>query len=110
MPHILIAGIVATAPKAENFPASGRPHCEVRIRAEGDGQAVIYRVVGFEEQSEELAMLAIGDAVSIQGALQVESKDGRLTGVYIMACQILALRRRSPNRLPVGSTLRAAAL
>ena len=110
MPDILLAGIVVAQPKAENFPATGRPRCEVRVRAEGDGQAVIYRVVGFEEQTEELAVLAIGDAVSIQGRLQVVEKEKKIVGLFVIALQVMALRKRSINRLPIGSTPRVAAL
>jgi hypothetical protein len=54
--------------------------------------------------------LSPGDSVAIQGSLEIESKAGRLTGLFVVALQVMALRKRSVNRLPVGSTLRAAAL
>jgi hypothetical protein len=98
MPMILVAGIVATQPKSEPFPAKGKPHCEVGIRAEGEGRSVIYKVIGFEAEMEELELLAIGDAVAVQGALQVESQGSKVVGIYIIARMVMALARRSPNR------------
>ena len=54
MPLILIAGTIVAKAKAEIFPTSDRPRCEVRIKVEGDGSAVIYRVIGFDDQTAEL--------------------------------------------------------
>jgi hypothetical protein len=92
------------------FPANGRPRCEVRVRVEGEGTTAIYRVVAFEDQMDELATLLPGDCVAIQGRLEIESKDRKLVGIFVIACQILALKKRSPNRLPVANAPRAAAL
>jgi hypothetical protein len=49
----LVAGTIVASPKADNFPATGRPRCEVRVRVEDAGTATIYRVIGFGEQTEE---------------------------------------------------------
>jgi hypothetical protein len=42
--------------------------------------------------------------------LQVEHKDKKIVGIFIIAMQTMALRRRSINRLPVANAPRAAAL
>jgi hypothetical protein len=41
----------------------------------------------------ELETLLPGDSVAVQGQLQIELKDGRLTGLYIVAHQVMALRK-----------------
>ena len=82
----------------------------MRIRVDGDGSAVIYRVIGFDGQTEELETLSPGDSVAIQGRLEVESKDKRIVGLFVVALQVMALRKRSINRLPVGGIPRVAAL
>jgi hypothetical protein len=47
----------------------------------------------------------VGDAVSITGSLALESAQGpkgrRLTGLFVIAGQVMPLRQRSPNRMPV---------
>jgi hypothetical protein len=110
MPLILVAGVVIAKPVAEAFPDRGRPRCEVRIKVEGDGNAVIYRVIGFEEQTAELETLLPGDSVAIQGQLVLESRDQKIVSLFVVALQVMALRKRSINRLPIGSTPRVAAL
>src|ERR1700730_6797342 len=67
-------------------------------------------LIGFDDQTDELETLLPGDSVAIQGRLEVESKAGRLTGLFVVALQVMALRKRSINRLPIGSTPRMAAL
>jgi hypothetical protein len=56
----------------------------------------------FDEQMAELELLSPGDSVAVQGRLEIESKDGRLAGLFIVAEQIMPLRRRSINRMPAG--------
>ena len=68
MPLILVAGTVVAQPRAEAFPERGRPRCEVRVRVDGDGNAVTYRVIGFDDQMAELETLFPGDSVAIQAA------------------------------------------
>jgi hypothetical protein len=94
----LLAGVIEAKPQIENFPTRGRPHTETKIRSEGDGPPLVLRIIGYDEASDELSMLEIGDACSIRGSLQVESKGGKLTGFYVVAQQVLPLRRRSVNR------------
>jgi hypothetical protein len=101
MPLVLIAGTVADRPTSKPFPVNGRPRCEVRIRCQDDSCVTIYRVLGHDDQMAELEALLPGDCVCVQGRLEVEGKDGRLTGLFIVAEQILPLRRRSISRLPV---------
>jgi hypothetical protein len=97
VPLILVAGTIL----AKIFPEHGRPRCEVRIKVE-DGSAAIFRIVGYDDQIAELEILSPGDSVAIQGRLEIESKDGRLAGFFVVALQVMALRKRSPNRMPVG--------
>lgn len=98
MPNILLAGIVATQPKSEPFPSKGRPHCKVGIRAEGEGRSVVCEVIGFESEAEELELLALGDAVAVQGALCVESQGSKVSGIYVIARMVMPLQRRSAHR------------
>jgi hypothetical protein len=108
MPMVLVAGVVATQPKSEPFPDKGRPHCRVGIRAEGEGRSVIYEVIGFEAEMEELELLQLGDSVAIQGALQVESQGSKVSGIYVIARMVMPLARRSPNRFSNTSVGRAS--
>jgi hypothetical protein len=95
MPLILLAGTVTAKPKIMDFPAAGRPRCEVRIEAEGSGQAVIFRVLAFDDLMPEAELLMPGDPVSICGTLQIESRNGQLAGIFVEAPQLVALRTRS---------------
>jgi S1-C subfamily serine protease len=97
MPQILLAGLVTAAPKVENFPTKGKPRTEVRIRTE-DGRPAVFRVIGFDEQSDELALLAVGDSVAVVGQLELESQDNRLVSVFIVARETMPLARRSRHR------------
>jgi hypothetical protein len=72
MPHVLIAGIVASKPKSDPFPTTGRLHAEVGILVDG-ADGTVYRIIGYGSQVvEEIEVLEPGDAVSIQGNLQLE--------------------------------------
>ena len=42
--------------------------------------------------------LAVGDAVSIQGVLQIETRQGKLAGLFVVAGQVMPLRKRSISR------------
>jgi hypothetical protein len=44
-----------------------------------------------------------GDAVSIQGALMLETRRGQLSGLFIVAGQVLPLRKRSISRAPMAA-------
>jgi hypothetical protein len=106
VPHILIAGVVESLPNAQPFPAQGRPRTDVKIRSEDSGRATLFLVRGFDEQADELGLLAIGDAVAIAGKLEIESKDGKV-GILVIANQTMPIVRRSRNRFG-GGTLAAA--
>ena len=62
-------------------------------------------VVGHDDAIPELEALVAGDSVAIQGSLEIESKAGRLTGIFVVALQVMPLRKRSINRLPVAAAL-----
>ena len=64
---------------------------------EGDGAMTFYRVIGFDEQMADLEMLAPGDGVCVQGMLQIEHKDKKIVDFFVVAGQVMPLRRRSPN-------------
>jgi hypothetical protein len=95
MPSVLLAGQVASKPKANPFPATGRPR--VTIDVDVDGRRFL--VVGYNDTMAELEALVPGDSVSIQGALVIETgSNGAISGLHIEAAQTLALRKRSMNR------------
>jgi hypothetical protein len=94
MPLVLLAGTVQSI-RSDPFPAGNvRPNCTVAIEADG----VIFRVVAYDEIMTALESLQPGDAVSVQGALMLETRQGKLAGLFIVAGQVLPLRRRSVNR------------
>jgi single-stranded DNA-binding protein len=99
MPTVLLAGTVTAKPKVQTFPAEGRPRCEVRLEVDDD-LVTIFRIVGYDDQTAELETLLPGDSVAVQGKLEFELKDGHLTGIYVTALQVMALRKRSIHRLP----------
>jgi hypothetical protein len=109
MPLILIAGVVASSPKSDPFPAQGRPHCTVHIKtAESEGAWV---VLGFDALASELEALLPGDAVAIQGNLSIEANGQaghRTIRISVIAGQVMPLRRRSVNRLPVHQAAASA--
>jgi hypothetical protein len=78
MPLILLAGTVTAKPKIMDFPASGRPRIELRIEAEGDSGAILFRVIAHDDLMAEAELLMPGDAVSICGSLQIESRNGQM--------------------------------
>jgi single-stranded DNA-binding protein len=64
---------------------------------------LLIRVVAFDETMTSLESLHPGDAVSIQGVLQIETRQGKLTGLFVIAGQVMPLRKRSPNRVPMAA-------
>jgi hypothetical protein len=77
MPLVLLAGTV-TKLESYPFPSEGRPRCEAVIRADD----VLFRVVAYDEIMTALETLQPGDAVSIQGALMLETRGGKLAGLF----------------------------
>ena|ERR1700730_1011707 len=61
-------------------------------------------------QSSITRCLTVGDAVSITGSLELETAQGpkgrKLTGLFVLAGQVLPLRRRSVNRMPAFAGVR----
>lgn len=106
MPHILLAGTIATPPKSQPFPPSGRPRCETSIRVDGI-EAELYPVIGFGSTIDELEVLKVGDVCSIVGEITQQTQKDDKTGKYVLVGlrvevkQILPLARRSPNARPV---------
>jgi Raf kinase inhibitor-like YbhB/YbcL family protein len=84
MPLVLLAGTIVGKPKAERFPAKGRPHCEVRVKC---GFAAQDDSRWPEDRSEEetamktlsivaitaFAFLGLANFASAQGVFQVSS-------------------------------------
>ena len=94
MPLCLLAGTVQSI-RSDPFPAGDqRPRCECVILADN----VLLRVIAYDEIMTAMEPLQPGDAVSVQGALMLETRQGKLAGLFIVAGQILPLRKRSPNR------------
>jgi hypothetical protein len=90
MPFILIAGTVSEPPKSNPFPSEGRPFASVIIDADD-----------VQDEMPALEALEKGDSVSVQGSLMLVSEKGKLGGIYVVARQIMQLRLRSRNKLPV---------
>ena len=113
MPFALIAGTVASNPKIQHFPTSGRPRAEVIIRCDSTiGE--LFRVMAYDDRIGEFEVLQTGDAVAIQGSIELEyakNGDGKtsVSGFFVVASQICSLARRSPNKAPVSMARNAFA-
>jgi hypothetical protein len=94
MPLILLAGTVQSIRSDPFPPGDQRPRCECVIRADD----ALFRVLGFDEQITAMETLQPGDAVSVQGALMIETRQGKLAGLYVVAGQVMPLRKRSVSR------------
>jgi hypothetical protein len=97
MAVVLVAGLICSLPRP-SIPANGRPHTAFHLKAESDGQ--IWKVFVFHEDEVPLIdALAVGDACSIVGQLDVhvaEDSLGRRRIAYcVVAKQLLLLRARS---------------
>lgn len=107
MPLALIAGVVSSKPKSDPFPDRGLPKCHVDIRVADETGVSSWRVIGYDMRIPELETLEVGDSVAIQGAHQLEASHAKngcraIVVTSIVATQILFLRAKSPNRLPVS--------
>ena len=94
MTSVLLAGSVVSKPKSDAFPPRGLPKACVHVRV----GTITYPIVGYETHVEEIEALQIGDSLSVQGELVLDSK--RVLS-HIIAEQISPLRRRSINKLQV---------
>jgi hypothetical protein len=98
MPLVLLAGTVQSI-RSDPFPQEGRPRCEAVILADN----ALLRVIGYDEIMTALESLQPGDAVSVQGALMLETRGGKLAGIFVVAGQVMPLRKRSISRVPVAA-------
>jgi hypothetical protein len=94
MPLCLLAGSVQSLQSFPFPPGDERPRCEAVILADN----VLFRVVAYDEIMTALETLQPGDAVSVQGALMLETRGGKLAGIFIVAGQVMPLRKRSASR------------
>jgi hypothetical protein len=94
----LAAGTVKDI-KSDPFPAGDTRPSATMVLLSDD---MLLRIVGFDEQATALEALAVGDACSVTGLLQIEIKQGKLSVFRILAQQILPLRKRSPSRVPMA--------
>jgi hypothetical protein len=99
MPLVLLAGTVKSLQSFPFPPGDERPRCECVILADN----TLFRVVGYDETMTLLESLVPGDACSIQGALMIETRRGQLSGLFVIAAQVMPLRKRSPNRSMVAA-------
>jgi single-stranded DNA-binding protein len=103
MPFCLVAGIVVAKPMVERFPKTGRPRAQITVRCDGS-VAELFKIVAFDDAMSELEVLRPNDSVAIQGHLERElaqDRDGKTVtvGFRVVAKQVLALARRSLNKL-----------
>jgi hypothetical protein len=90
----LCAGTVQSI-KSDPFPSGDvRPSCTAVILCDN----ALIRVVGYDEIMTSMESLQPGDACSIQGLLQIETRGGKLPALRVLAQQVMPLRKRSPNR------------
>ena len=87
-------------------PDRGKPRCTVDISVSDTSGESTWRVIGYDMRIAELELLEAGDCVAVQGTIQMEesrAKNGcrTITVTHMVAGQILMLRVKSPNRLPV---------
>jgi single-stranded DNA-binding protein len=98
MPSILLAGSVASRVKSCRDP---KPHSWFYVRCEDDART--WRVVIYDEDEVPgLDRLAVGDVLSVAGALHIraatDSQGRRRLALQIIGRQMLLLRRRSRER------------
>jgi hypothetical protein len=107
MAVVLIAGLVASLPKA-SIPANGRPHTAFLLKAESDDR--IWKIIVFHDDEIGIVdTLAIGDACSIVVRLEVnvaeDSLGRRRVAFCAVAKQVVALRGRSSEKARVSRFL-----
>lgn len=99
--HVLISGTLFRAPEQRTSKA-GKAFVTATIRAKDGEGSQFWRVIVFSESAgAELLRLGDGDAVSVQGALRVETyeKDGATKiSLTCIADSVLALRQSPKQR------------
>jgi single-stranded DNA-binding protein len=100
--HVLVTGTLYRAPE-QRVSKAGRNFVVATLRADHrDRETQWWKVACFSETAQaELMRLSEGDAVSCQGALQVETydKDGETKlSLSVRADQVLALRQPPRSR------------
>jgi single-stranded DNA-binding protein len=99
--HVLITGAIFRAPESRTSKA-GKTFRTATIKAKGDDALTWWKIIVFSESAgAELLRLSDGDAVSVQGALRVETyaKDG-VTKISLtcIADAVLPLRAAPKER------------
>jgi len=99
--HVLVTGAMFRAPESRTSKA-GKTFWAATIKAKGDDALTWWKIIVFSESAgAELLRLSDGDAVSVQGALRVETydKDG-MTKISLtcIADAILPLRAAPKER------------
>ena len=107
--HVLITGSLFRAPEQRTSKA-GKPFVTATIRSKDGDASQYWRAVAFSETAQaELMRLGDGDALSVQGALKVETyeRDGETKlSLSIIAEHVLALRQPSRKRTKSTSSAR----
>lgn len=99
--HVLVSGTLFRAPE-QKVSKSGKPFVVATIRAKDGEASQWWKIIVFSESAgAELLRLADGDAVSVQGALRVETytKDGETRiNLTCIADAVMALRQPPKQR------------
>ncbi|PWB83998.1 MAG: single-stranded DNA-binding protein [Methylocystaceae bacterium] len=99
--HVLISGVLFRAPE-QKISKAGKPFIVATIRAKDGEASQWWKLLCFSESAgAELMRLADGDAVSVQGALKVETyeRDGAMKlSLTCIADSVLALRPAPKQR------------
>jgi single-stranded DNA-binding protein len=94
--HVLIVGALFREPEQRTSKA-GKPFVVATLKAKDGADAQWWRLVVFSETTgAELMRLSDGDAVSVQGALRVETyeRDGATkVSLSVVVDHVLALRQ-----------------
>jgi hypothetical protein len=98
MPSVLLAGVIASAPKNLN-PSSGKPPLmSFLLRPDGGGWQ-LWKICALDERELGCERLQAGDCVAVVGALDVGVEEdhtgARRIAYRVTAHQILFLRNRS---------------
>jgi len=99
--HVLVTGAIFPAPESRTSKA-GKTFWTATIKAKGDDALTWWKIIVFSESAgAELLRLSDGDAVSVQGALRVETYDKDGTTKISLTCiadAVLPLRAAPKER------------
>jgi len=100
----LVSGTLFRAPE-QRVSKAGKTYVQATIKTRDGDASAFWRVLIFSEtQQAEMQLLAVGDAVSVQGAMKVElykpeNGEARIS-LSIIADSLLGLRPPSRRRAP----------